>query len=69
MATSPDLITVVRSTDASPQTNTELKVDDDVSVLGRIAFDHYRSGPALAAMEPRHYGLDIEYTPLRTTSP
>jgi uncharacterized protein len=64
VATSPDLITVVRTADASPQTNTELQVEEGVSVIGRVAFDAYLAGPALAAMEPRHYGLDIDYTPV-----
>lgn len=63
-AMSPDLIAVVADPDGEPKTNTELQVGDSVAVLGFRCSDKYRSGPALAATQPRHYGIELDYAPI-----
>ncbi|MGA7273115.1 MAG: DUF917 domain-containing protein [Acidimicrobiia bacterium] len=63
-AMSPDIVAIVDAGDAEPISNTELDVDRQVAVIGIPARTPFRSGAALAATEPRHYGIDIEYRPL-----
>lgn len=66
VAMSPDIVAIVDAEDAGPISNTELEVDRQVAVLGIPARAPFRSGAALAATEPRHYGIDIDYEPLPT---
>jgi uncharacterized protein len=69
-ATSPDLITVVDSESATPISNTELEEGRRVTVIGFRAAPAYRSGPALAATAPAHYGFtDIAWTPIEQLNP
>lgn len=60
-AMSPDIIAVVDTESADPISNTQLDVGQEVSVLGFRSSDAYRSGPALEATSPRHYGLDLDW--------
>lgn len=60
-AMSPDIIAVVDTEWADPISNTQLDVGQEVSVLGFRSSDAYRSGPALEATSPRHYGLDLDW--------
>ena len=61
--TSPDLLCVIGSEDGEPITNTVLQPGMAVAVLGARA-DWYRTQEGLRAMGPRHYGFDIDYTPI-----
>ncbi len=65
-AMSPDIVAVVDFGDAEPISNTELDVNRQVAVIGIPARGPFRSGEALAATEPRHYGIDLAYQPLGT---
>jgi DUF917 family protein len=69
IAMSPDLIAVVDARDASPRTNTELKVGERVAIVARAADPAYREGVPLELTEPRHYGFDLDYIPLENLNP
>ncbi len=69
VAMSPDIITVVSTEGAEPMSNAEIEEGMEVSVLGLPAPAAYRAGPALAATEPRHYGLDLDFTPIEKLHP
>lgn len=68
-ATSPDLISIVTRDDSTPTTNTRLKVGDQVSVLGAPCDPRYTKPGVLELTEPRHYGIDASYVPLREATP
>ena len=69
VAMSPDIITVVSIEGAEPISNAQIEEGMEVSVLGLPAPAAYRSGPALSATEPRHYGLDLDFTPIEQLHP
>ena len=68
-ASSPDVIAVVDVENGEPISNTELEPGRDVAVLGFKAPSAYRSGLALAATAPRHYGFDIDWVPIEQLNP
>jgi hypothetical protein len=63
-ATSPDLICLINSERGEPRTNTELEEGEQVGVIGLVADERLRSGPALERSRPDHYDLDIGYVPV-----
>jgi DUF917 family protein len=63
-AMSPDIVAVVDAGDAEPISNSELEAGRDVALVGTAAAPPYREGAGLAATEPRHYGIDLDYTPI-----
>lgn len=69
VATSPDIVAVVRADDAEPISNTELDRGMRVAVLGFKAPAVYRAAPALALNEPRYYGFDLDYQPIEELNP
>jgi uncharacterized protein len=61
---SPDLIEVCRADTAEPLVNTYLEVGQQVAVVGRRRRAAYDSEGGLAALGPRHFGWDLDFTPI-----
>jgi uncharacterized protein len=49
---------------AEPQVNTYLEVGDRVGVVGRKRRAAFDSAAGLAALGPRHFGWDLDFTPI-----
>lgn len=64
VAASPDLISVMESESGTPLTNDRIEVGQAVSVIGLKIMNLYRTENAIATMEPRHFGFDIDYVPI-----
>lgn len=62
--TSPDLIMVMDAERGTPYTNTLLPEGVRVGVVGAAADPKLRTEPALARLAPRHYGWDLDHTPI-----
>lgn len=60
--TSPDLIIVINADTGLPITNTEIKENDNVVVLGFSAADVFRTKEGLDILGPMHFSFDINYT-------
>jgi DUF917 family protein len=63
---SPDLIMVMDAASGEPYTNTALAEGASIGVVGARADAKLRTHRATASLGPRHYGYDIEYTPIET---
>ena len=61
---SPDLITFVRVEDGLGIYNAELKLADEVAVIGMQAFKGFRSDQGLKIAGPRYFGFEIDYVPI-----
>jgi uncharacterized protein len=61
---SPDLLEVCRAETAEPLVNTYLEVGDRIAVVGRRRRAAYDSQAGLAALGPRHFGWDLDFTPI-----
>jgi DUF917 family protein len=59
--TSPDLIVQVDLLSGEPITNHELQKGRNVAVIGVRARDYYRTEAGLRALEPRHFGFEIDH--------
>ncbi|RLG89280.1 MAG: DUF917 domain-containing protein [Thermoprotei archaeon] len=64
IATSPDIIEVIDSITGEPITNTDLKEDMKVSVIGLKGREPFRTPKGLEILGPKHFGFDIEYIPI-----
>jgi DUF917 family protein len=62
--TSPDLIEVCDGQTAEPLSNTFISEGLDVAVIGRRRRDAYDNDRGLEVMGPRHFGFDIDFTPI-----
>lgn len=62
--TSPDIIEVIRKETGEPITNTDIAEGDVVSVLGLKGREPFRTPKGLGVLGPKHFGFDIEYTPI-----
>ena len=60
---SPDLIMTIGA-DGTPYTNTLLPEGARIGVVGAMADPRLRTPAALDLLGPRHYGHDLEYTPI-----
>jgi hypothetical protein len=60
---SPDLIMVL-DVDGTPYTNTMLPEGAHVGVVGAPADPKLRTKAAVQLLGPRHYGYDLDYTPI-----
>jgi DUF917 family protein len=69
VAMSPDIIAVVNTETAEPISNTQLDQGQQVSVLGFRSPEAFRSGSALEATSPRHYGIDLDWKPIEKLNP
>jgi hypothetical protein len=61
---SPDLVMLLDAASGEPYTNTQLLEGTRVGVLGARADGKLRTPRAVASLGPRHYGHDLEYTPI-----
>ena len=61
---SPDLIILADPKSGEGYTNTEIKVNDPVTVLGAKVYPAFRSPKALEFFAPRYWGFDIDYVPI-----
>ena len=61
---SPDLVMVLDAASGEPYTNTVLAEGARVGVIGSRADGRLRTARAVASLGPRHYGHDLEYTPI-----
>ncbi len=64
--TAPDLVMLLDAADGTPYTNTLLPEGARVGVVGATADPKLRTPAALAWLGPRHYGYEIDYTPIET---
>jgi DUF917 family protein len=60
---SPDLIMTIGA-DGTPYTNTLLPEGARIAVVGATADPRLRTPAALELLSPRHYGHDLDYTPI-----
>jgi DUF917 family protein len=65
--TSPDIIEIINSKTGEPITNTLIKIGDKVSVIGMRSEPIFRTPKGLEVLGPKHFGFDIDYTPIETT--
>lgn len=61
--TSPDILTVLDLKTGEPITNSDLKENDIVGVVG-VRNEKFRNAEGIAQVGPKHYGFDIEYKPV-----
>ncbi len=61
---SPDLIEVCDAETAEPLVNTYMEVGARVAVVGRRRRAAFDSEAGLAALGPRHFGWDLDFTPI-----
>ncbi|MFQ5828320.1 MAG: DUF917 domain-containing protein [Candidatus Methylomirabilia bacterium] len=66
---SPDLIMLLDAETGTPYTNTLLPEGVRVGVLGAAADAKLRSNEARDLLGPRHYGYNLEYTPIEKLVP
>jgi uncharacterized protein len=62
--TTPDLICIVEPVSGRPLQNSSISVGDPVAVIGVLSRSQFRTPAALAVMDPRHFGFDLEYVPV-----
>lgn len=61
---SPDSIIVVELETGEPRLSFGFGVGDRVAVLGRRAWQGYRTQEGLTVFGPRHFGFDLDYVPI-----
>ena len=61
---SPDLLTLVHKESGRGTYNADIKERDEVVAIGMKGLDSFRSEMGLSLAGPRHFGFDIEYTPI-----
>jgi hypothetical protein len=61
---SPDLIILADPKTGEGYTNTELKKNDQVTVIGAKVYPAFRSEKAIRFFGPRFWGFDIDYKPI-----
>lgn len=61
---SPDLIGVVDNKTGEPKTNTEIKIGDEVAVIGLKVAKQFRTEEGINVLSPKHFGFDIKYVPI-----
>ncbi len=64
LATSPDIIEIIEAKSGEPITNTDLKEETKVSVVGLRGRDPFKTPKGLEILGPKHFGFDIEYVPI-----
>jgi len=62
--TSPDLMIQGDLLSGDPITNHELQNGQEVAIIGIRARDFYRTGRGLRALEPRHFGFEMDHIPV-----
>jgi len=62
--TSPDMLIVVDRKTGEPYANSAIAEGQHVAVIGLPAIGQFRSPKGINILGPRHFGYDIEYTPI-----
>ena len=62
--TSPDMLIVVDRETGEPYANSAIAEGQHVAVIGLPAIDQFRSPKGIDILGPKHFGFDIEYTPI-----
>lgn len=62
--TSPDSMVMVELGTGEPGLSFDFAVGDKVAVVGRKAWEVFRTPEGLAVLAPRHCGFDIDYVPI-----
>lgn len=63
IATSPDMIILLRWRDGEPVTNTHLCEGEEIGIIIVPARKQFLTDAAIAALGPRHFGFDFDYKP------
>ena len=62
--TSPDMLNVVNRETGEPYANSQIEEGQQVAVIGLRAVEQFRSPRGIDILGPRHFGFDIDYTPI-----
>ena len=62
--TSPDMLNVVNRETAEPYANSQIAEGQHVAVIGLRAIEQFRSPKGIDILGPKHFGFDIDYTPI-----
>lgn len=62
--TSPDMIVVVNRETGEPYANSAIEEGQNVAVIGLSAVEQFRSKKGVDILGPRHFGYNIDYTPI-----
>ena len=62
--TSPDMLIVVNRETGEPYANSAIEEGQHVGVVGLKAVELFRSPKGIDILGPRHFGFDIDYTPI-----
>jgi len=62
--TSPDMLIVVNRKTGEPYANSAIEEGQHVAVIGLPAIGQFRSPKGIDILGPKHFGYDIEYTPI-----
>lgn len=63
IATSPDLIILLRWRDGEPLSNTKLCQGEEIGIIIVPAREQFLTDKAITAFGPRHFGFDFDYRP------
>jgi hypothetical protein len=61
---SPDSMVIVDLETGEPALSFDFSVGDRVAVVGRRAWEGFRSQEGLEVFGPRHFGFDLDYVPI-----
>jgi len=64
--TSPDILIVVNRETGEPLANFDIAEGQHVAVIGLRAVEPFRSPKGIDILGPRHFGYEIDYTPIET---
>lgn len=64
--TSPDMLIVVNRETGEPLANFDIVEGQHVAVIGLRAVEQFRSPKGIDILGPRHFGYEIDYTPIET---
>lgn len=62
--TSPDMVIVVDRESGEPYANSAIEEGQHVAVIGLPAIPQFREPRGIDILGPKHFGFDIEYTPI-----
>ncbi len=62
--TSPDLITFLHTKSGKGIYNSALEIGDEITAIGMKGVEAFRSAYGLSLGGPKHFGFDLDYTPI-----
>jgi len=63
---SPDMLIVVNRETGEPLANFDIAEGQHVAIIGLRAVEQFRSPKGIDILGPRHFGYEIDYTPIET---